>query len=468
MRSHPFRLTGIVLALLVCAVAVPVLVAGTWDLQKAHEAIFEERYEDAMRLYESAARLLFWRRDLWEQAGLAAYRGQDMHNAVRLLEQARAGDSLSAQGWDILGAAHWKMEEREKALSVWLEGTSRQPAYPPLYEHLALVYHEAGEYDAEQKVLEQWLSIADAPPAHFRSGLLLMLSDIGRARAQFDLTSALDPEYASAAQTLIKTLDLAALEPDSARRLTILGRGLGLVEEWGLARKAFESAVQADEKNAEAWAWLGEARQHQGQDGSAELERALNLDADDPVVRGLRGLYWKRQDRYAEALKEYQQASRLEPGNPAWQVSMAEAYTRMGDLISALAAHQKATELAPEAADYWRLLSLFCSDNGVQVSEIGLPAARKAVDLAPNDARALDALGWAFANAGYLYNAELNLLKAIQLAPDLAIAHVHLAQTYLRKGDQASALNELNLARQLDPGGPAGELATQLLKQYFP
>jgi Tfp pilus assembly protein PilF len=43
-----------------------------------------------------------------------------------------------------------------------------------------------------------------------------------------------------------------------------------------------------------------------------------------------------------------------------------------------------------------------------------------------------------------------------------------LAENFLRQGNDASALTELNLAVQLDKDGPAGQAAVQLLKQYFP
>jgi Flp pilus assembly protein TadD len=111
---------------------------------------------------------------------------------------------------------------------------------------------------------------------------------------------------------------------------------------------------------------------------------------------------------------------------------------------------------------------MFCADNAIQVLDVGLPAAKKAAELAPNDPPTLDALGWSFVQAGLLYNAEQTLIKATSLAPDLASAHLHLAETYLRKGDRTSALHELNQARQTDADGPTGALAGQLLKQYFP
>jgi len=114
------------------------------------------------------------------------------------------------------------------------------------------------------------------------------------------------------------------------------------------------------------------------------------------------------------------------------------------------------------------LLAMFCADNGVQVLDVGLPAAKKAAELAPHDPQSLDALGWSYAQSGLLYDAEQTLLGAIKAAPDSALAHLHLAETYLRQGNNGSALNELKLARQFDANGSTGLFAAQLLKQYFP
>ena len=457
-----------VLLLVTTVMLGSIIYAGYRDMNAAQSATQEARYSDAEQLYESAARKLIWRGDLWEQAGLAAYRVGDKDNAIRLLEIARQKKSLSALGWDALGLVYWTRDDHNTALSIWQTGSRANPSYAPLYDRLAMVYHKQSDYSSEQDVLTKRLAIADDAAARYKLGLLLMLSDATRAQHEFTAASSLDPQFESVVQTLNTTLNIAALEPDPARRLVIIGRGLGLVEEWGLAEQAFEQAVRADARNAEAWAWLGEARQQTGQDGSEELDKALSIDPRDTVVRALRGLHWKRLGRYADALNEYLQAAQIEPQNPAWQASIGEAYVQTGDLVSALSAYQKATTLAPNDATYWRLLAMFCADNDLQVMEIGLPAAKKAAELAPNDAQVLDALGWSYMQAGYLYNAEQTLLSAIQIAPDLAIAHFHLAQTYLRKGDNTSAFNELNLARQLDENGPIGELASQMLKQYFP
>ena len=89
-------------------------------------------------------------------------------------------------------------------------------------------------------MLTRRLALADDAAAHYRLGLLLASSDIEKAGKEFTTASALDPEFDSAAQTLHTALNIAALEPNPARRLVVIGRGLGLVEEWGLASRAFE------------------------------------------------------------------------------------------------------------------------------------------------------------------------------------------------------------------------------------
>jgi tetratricopeptide (TPR) repeat protein len=468
VRLRNLSATFLILLVIAIAIISPSIYAGYSDLRAAQLAESQKQYSSAAAAYESAANKLFWRNDLWEKAGLANYQIGDKQNAVRLLEIARQKNSLSAQGWDALGSAYWNNNDHAKAAAIWQTGLQANPTYAPLLDRLAAVYDQAGDYVSEQTILEKRLALGSDAASHYRLGLILTLSDMGRAQNEFTAASSLDPKFDSAVQTLTATLNVAALASNPSERLVVIGRGLGLVEEWGLASKAFEQAVSADADNAEAWAWLGEARQHQGQDGSAELDKALSLNPRDTVVRALRGLYWKRQGKYAQALTEYLQAAQIEPENPVWRVSIADAYTQIGDLVSALDAYEKAAALAPNDSTYWRLLAMFCADNGVHVTDIGLPAAQKAAEIAPKDPLVLDALGWLYLKAGFPATAQENLQKSIEAAPDAALTHLHLAQTYLDEGNQTLAHSELNLAYQLDENGPTGQLAAQLLKQYFP
>ena len=70
------------------------------------------------------------------------------------------------------------------------------------------------------------------------------------------------------------------MERGDSARLVVIGRSLGLVEEWALAARAFNEAVQADDSNAEARAWLGEARQHIDEDGRRRSGRRAVAGAE--------------------------------------------------------------------------------------------------------------------------------------------------------------------------------------------
>jgi tetratricopeptide (TPR) repeat protein len=275
--------------------------------------------------------------------------------------------------------------------------------------------------------------------------------------------SQLDPQLDPAVQTLRTALNLASINDSPSERFVIIGRGLGVLDEWQLAHVAFTEAVEADGNNAEAWAWLEEANQQIGQRESDGLDRALRLSPNSAVIRGLRGLYFQRSGNFRQALEEFEHATRLEPDNPAWQVSMGEAYSKLGDLIRALEAYQHATTLAPDDPNYWRLLAIFCAQNGVHIKDVGIPAAQRVLILSKDDPIAEDLLGWLHLLDSRYEDAERHLTRALELDSQYAAAHLHLAMVFLQKEDRVAAYDHLISARDL---GDAE--AEALLKQYFP
>jgi tetratricopeptide (TPR) repeat protein len=335
---------------------------------------------------------------------------------------------------------------------------------------LAFAYREQGNFAAEQDVIEQWFTAGGAQDegVHYRLGLLLADSDSNRAIQEFLLASSLNPAYDSVVETMRASLNLASLEPDESKKLVIIGRGLGLVNEWELAAEAFRQAVAVDGQNAEAWAWLGEAEQQFGRDGRAELDKALSLDRTNPIVRSLRGLYWTRLGRGDQALAEYLLAAEYDPENPAWQISIGDAYALRGDLQAALAAYLRATEMDPTDADLWRMLAEFTTRYNIQIEDVGLPAARKAVDLSENDPLALDMLGWTLALLERYDEAQEALEQALSLDPELAPAYLHLGIVAMQVDDWEAAHDHLRQARDLDTDGLVGKQAQLLLNQYFP
>lgn len=450
---------------LAAAVTVPVLISGWMELGRAERAQASSDPVGAMQHYKNAVRSLPWRSDLWERAGREALAAGQLDDAIHLLERA---PRLSADGWLALAEANRRMGNIDAAESGY-RAALKQAASAEAYAGIAYVARLHNDPETERAALQNSLLLAPGDAAsEFRLGLLLALAEPAQALAHLQTAAHLDGEYQGVYQTLSAALRQADLQPTHSQALLYRGRGLALVGDWELARRAFEQAVLEDPNLAEGWAWLGEAKQHLGMDAGSELDRAVSLDGSSTVVRGLRGLYWKRQGREREALAEYLAAATAEPENPAWAASMGESYARLGDMPSALASFQRAADLAKRDPVYWRLLATFCVEYNIQLADVGLPAARKAAQLAPEDPLALDVLGWAQLANGERDAARQTLLSALEHGPQSASAHLHLALVYLQDGDRQGAYDHLQRALELDPQGSVGSQAASMLKQYFP
>ncbi|HEX9385280.1 MAG TPA: tetratricopeptide repeat protein [Anaerolineales bacterium] len=462
MPRNILRVSFILFSILL-AIFGPFIVSGYFELKKATTS---GSYVEVAEHYHNAAQRIPWRADLYELSGNAYYYAKDYIQADALYQKAFYRHAFTPEGWVAWGDVNYLNNNPERATEIWEQALDQKNPSDQLYSRLAEIYQSNGEFSKAAQYLQKYVSVhSDDAFTHYRLGLLLTLSDPDKALSELLDASQLDPELDPAVQTLRTTLNLASLNDSTSARLVVIGRGLGLVNEWQLAHAAFEKAVKMDEKNAEAWAWLGEANQQLGlsKGGSAELDEALNLNPNLSTVRGLRGLYFERAGNFRQALTEFQAAAELEPKNPTWFVSLGESYAKLGDLIQAMNSYQTATTLAPEDANYWRLLAIFCGQNNVNVKDVGVPAAQKAVVLAEEDATSLDVLGWLLLMDARYQEAERILTHALESDSQNASAHMHLGVLYLQTNHRASAYDHLIKARDL--GNTDAEM---ILNQYFP
>lgn len=459
MQRSTLRVISILLLLLL-AIFVPLVLSGYSEWKKASTS---KSYEEAANHYKNAAQRILWRADLYELAGHEYYYAKEYSQADAVYQKAFQRSSLSAVGWVAWGDVLYLNGDAGRATQIWERGLEQKKPSENLYSRLAKVYKEQGNYSKAADYLQKYVSFhSDDAVAHYRLGLLLTLTDPKSALSELITASELDPQLDPAVETLHSALNEALQNDAPSQRFVIIGRGLGLIQEWELARIAFESAVKADQNDAEAWAWLAEAKQQAAEDGSTELERAYQLNPNSSTVRGLRGLYFQRTSNFRSALTEFQTAALLDPNNPAWQVSIGETYSKLGDLIRALQSYQKATTLAPNDSGYWRLLALFCGQNNVNIKDVGVPAAEQAVILT-NDSTSQDLLGWLLLLDKRYPEAERILLLALKLDPQNALAHLHLGMLYLEKHERDLAFSHFVAARDLGNND-----AQVILNQYFP
>jgi tetratricopeptide (TPR) repeat protein len=469
--------TGILLRLALLLLLIVLLGAAPRPLEVSHalaeaqSLLAGQRFKSASAFLAQAAGRLPGRADLWELAGRTALRGGDPQAAQAYLVKAAALHPLASGDLIALGEACRQSGDLICAVRAWGQV---QPAGDDTLRRLLEAHRLLRDYPAATTDLQALTRLYPADPAlRYQLGLLLAAQQPEAALAHLSQAAELDPSLARAAQTVESAVSAARQAEDPSYTLLASGRALAELEQWELAAEAFRQAALVRPGYAEAWAFLGEARQHLGDANAlrlaqADLERAFSLDPNSVAASAMLALYWQRQERFDRALEYLLQAAHLDPRNPTLQVQIGSTQAILGDLPGALQAYQQAVSLAPNDPTYPRFLAGFSIKYEYHLREIGLPAARQAVLLAPDDPACLDALGQVFFLLGDVTSAGRFYERALQADPGFAPAHLHLGLVYLQQGDSQEAVNQFTLASRLAPGTPAAEQAQRLLANPVP
>ncbi len=443
-------------------------------LEEARSAQDAGAAEQAAESYASAAAIIPWRTELWENAGRYALQSGDAEAAVNYFSKAAARDSLSPAGKLELGDACLQSEDLPCAIQSWEAAGSAGVPAREVATRLLSAHRQQADYPAALADLKALAGIQpDDAGWQYQLGLLSAAIQPEEALPYLSRAAELDPALGDQASGLAQNIRLARLKEDPAYTLLEAGRGLGAMNEWALAAEAFRRAAQTRPDYAEAWAYLGEAIQQipeaqSNAEGLAELERALQLDPKSLSAHLFLSLYWQRQGELEQALEYLEKAAALYPDRPALQTEMGRVLALKGDLEAAGQAYQKASALAPQDPVYYRLLAAFSLEHNYQLTQTGLPAARRALLLSPNDPASLDTLGQVLLELGDIAGAKRFFERALLQQADYAPALLHLGLIYLDEGNREAAYEMLQKALALAPGSSTADQAQRLLDNYFP
>jgi tetratricopeptide (TPR) repeat protein len=270
-----------------------------------------------------------------------------------------------------------------------------------------------GEHDAAERELHDLLAAGD-----------------GGARAHLALARL----YLSAGRlpdAVHHSIEGERLDPGNPDFPVIRGRASLQEGRLGEARAAFERERDLRPESPRPWMNLGDLELEQG-DAEAAAEcfaRAGELDPASWLAPHRQGLALARAGRPREAVEAYRAAlTRNE--------RVAEAHNNLAWLLADL-------DLDPVLA---------------------VVHARRAADLAPDNANVLGTLGWAQHKAGRGDEAAASLRRACGLAPDDAMKRYLLGVVEADGGDPESARRDLREALRLDPGFGRAESARRLLE----
>lgn len=203
-----------------------------------------------------------------------------------------------------------------------------------------------------------------------------------------------------AADSLAVYTQAAAITPPTSDDLKVVGLDYVLLNDYPDAIKWLEKAVAFDNKNKDAWYYLGRA-------------------------------YYTRS-RLNEARKAFQTVLDLDPRNAKAENNLGLILESDGQPAAAIEAFQKAIawqEIEPNESEqpYVNLGSLLIEQGKVKEA---IEPLEKAVKLAPENAYCRLRLGTAYLRAGEFDRAQRELEEAIQIDPNDPTAHYQLGRLF--------------------------------------
>lgn len=422
----------------------------------------------AQRLSAAAARQP-WNAELAFQAGVALLASAQYDAARDQLLKAAALDGERPETHEALGDAYAGLGDFHAALGEWELARALLPNDEGLLFRVAQGHQRLGQLAESRAAYSRLVELRpDDAQVQYQLALLTAALDPRQAISRLTLVSSLSPDLAPTTDQLARAIEAALQTGDDAFAYGAVGYSMLQLGELPLAEAALGQAIALRPDYSDALAYLGLALDRRGGDGLEWYQEAVRADPASPLAHTVFGLYWRRHGQLAAAQTEFERAYELDPDNPGLAAELGSLHESRGDFEAAEAWFRKATELAPEDAEFWLLLALFYEANEIKIEPNGLEAAQRAVDLAPQDGRAVDTLGFALYLAGRLDEAESTLTRAIELDPHSASALYHMGVLRLSQGSADDAKRLFRQVIQLDPQGTYGGLAYKALARLGP
>ncbi len=361
------------------------------------------------------------------------------------------------------------------AMSALDAALAKAPAFRNAVLLKALLEYRDGDLDTAEQLYRRALA-SDEDDLDATLGLVRLLVDrhgMDEARQRLadlwqrvvDADAEATPLGAEVAQEAA-TVELVDRQPEEARPW------LDRIEEDGLSRRTlalWSEYFRLREAWDEGLEWLAQhgpgedadvVRLHTATTAEFELaaghdevaratvDRLLASEDEDDVTAGLgvlqsQSLYTEVAERAGAALERFPQSTRI-------RFARAASLERAEQWDAAELAFRELLADDPDNAAALNYLGYMFADRGVKLDE-ALDLIRRAVALEPASGAYLDSLGWVYFRMGDLDRAEKNLREAVRLEPHDATVHEHLGDLLAARGESGTAAASYREALRIGP-----------------
>jgi tetratricopeptide (TPR) repeat protein len=246
-----------------------------------------------------------------------------------------------------------------------------------------------------------------------------------------------------AARDLNGAIDtLAEVVDDNPRVAATLGQYLEQADRPAEAAKAYELALTVAPNNRDVKlrriVSLYKAKQYQEAADAAATAQTQHPD-DLRFVR-IRAQALVETGARARAVEVLEGAAKANPTDLPTSFALAELYTKANRPADAERTARQLVERNPNNADAMNYLGYLLADRGEQLDE-AIRLVRKALDLDPQNPSFLDSLGWAYFRQGKLEDAERYLGPAADKLPRNSTIQDHFGDVLARRGRWQDAIS---------------------------
>jgi eukaryotic-like serine/threonine-protein kinase len=382
--------------------------------------------------------------DFWiniELGGRVAMLGPDHHGeALGFCHAAAALRPASAAAWHRVGFAHWTKGDRDEAIACFRKAIDLNPSYAYSYNELGIVLSEQNKLD---EAAASFLKVTEVNPNHAYAyanlgRVLRMQNKLNDAAASFGKAIELSPGFANA------------------------HFGLGIVreeqKELDQAIACYWKAVELSPKLSSAETRLRDAIRGQSNRDTtiALLRAAAEANPQNALAHFYLGNALWYQGRPEESLEPFSRAAALEPSDVRFHDSLANNLSRLNRLDEAAASNEQALALLPgNVVLLYKLAGVF--ERQHRLAE-AIMVWKQIVQLNPQHVQARARLAWNLATSADMklrdpHEALVHAKEVAELQPGNANHWSNWGVALLRSRDARAALEKLEKAEQMSPGG---------------
>ena len=263
-------------------------------------------------------------------------------------------------------------------------------------------------------------------------------------------------------------LDRRSNETELATAWIRLGDYFQLNENLLLAERAFEQAEKTLPTSGIPAAKLALLPEQSQEAQRQNVERAIDLEPENPQVNELVGYFWMKNQKPEIALIYLAKANVLRPKNQQVLSALAQVELDLGNLDQSVKYLEENAQVTPGDPTGWVQMAKFCLSHQYQLREHGLEAIRKAILADEKNVQSLDLAGQIYWELGDTLTASDFFQRALAIDATYPPAQLHYGMWLIQAGQKSEArkLIESAIINSDDPA--LRQQASEVLAGIYP